>query len=62
MECLKISHVEYSLIQEGDYPYSLCEDFITAETELVSVWSIMQTKKKRIMYRCISIILIAVKL
>lgn len=46
MERLGIAHVEYSLVQGGDYPYSLCEDFITPETELISAWNIMQTKKK----------------
>lgn len=46
MERLGIPHVKYSLLQEGDYPYSLCEDFITSETELISAWHIMQTRKK----------------
>ena len=46
MKRLGIPHVEYSLLQEGEYPYSLCEDFITSETELISAWHIMQTRKK----------------
>lgn len=29
-----------------DAPYSVCEDFVTADTELVSAWRIMQTQKK----------------
>ena len=27
-------------------PYSVCEDFVTADTELISAWRIMQTQKK----------------
>lgn len=46
MQRLGIPHVEYTLLQEGIYPYSLCEDFITADTELISAWNIMQTEKK----------------
>ena len=33
------------MIQE-EYPYNVCEDFITPQTELVSAWYIMQTRKK----------------
>lgn len=43
---LKISHVSYSLITEEDYPYSLCEGFITEDTELISAWHLLQTSKK----------------
>lgn len=46
MERLGVSHVPYTLMVQDDYPYSVCEDFITAETELISAWSIMQTAKK----------------
>ncbi|MCI8597059.1 MAG: excisionase [Lachnospiraceae bacterium] len=46
MDRLHIPHVSYSLITEGDYPYSVCEDFITPDTELVSAWYMMQTVKK----------------
>ncbi len=46
MERLKIPHVFYSLILEEDYPYSVCEDFITPDTELISSWRIMQTERK----------------
>lgn len=46
MDRLHMPHVSYSLIMEGDYPYSVCEDFITPDTELVSAWRIMQTEKK----------------
>lgn len=43
---LGIPHVSYTLTTEEDYPYSLCEDFVTPDTELISAWYIMQTAKK----------------
>lgn len=46
-ERLEIPHVAYDLLWDGDEPYSVCEDFITPDTELVSAWRIMQTVKKR---------------
>ncbi len=46
MERLDIPHVNYSLITEEEYPYSICEDFITPQTELISAWYVMQTEKK----------------
>ena len=46
MERLDIPHVKYSLMMEEEYPYSICEDFITPQTELISAWYVMQTEKK----------------
>lgn len=46
MKRLDIPHVEYSLLIEDDYPYSVCEDFITPDTDLISAWHLMQTVKK----------------
>ena len=46
MERLDVPHVKYSLIMEEEYPYSICEDFITPQTELISAWYVMQTEKK----------------
>lgn len=46
MERLDIPHVKYSLLVEDDYPYSVCEDFITPETDLISAWYLMQRVKK----------------
>lgn len=46
MKRLGIPHVEYSLLVENDYPYSVCEDFITPKTDLISAWYLMQTVKK----------------
>lgn len=46
MERLDIPHVKYFLLTEDDYPYSVCEDFISSDTELISAWYLMQTMKK----------------
>lgn len=46
MKRLDISHVPYTLMWDENEPYSVCEDFVTADTELVSAWRIMQTQKK----------------
>ncbi|MDR0380744.1 MAG: excisionase [Oscillospiraceae bacterium] len=46
MRRLGIAHIPYTLTVIDEYPYSVCEDFITAETELVSAWHIAQTQKK----------------
>ena len=43
---LGIPHVPYTLIWDEDIPYSVCEDFITPDTELVSAWRVMQTMKR----------------
>ncbi len=46
MRRLGISHVSYSLTWDGDQPLSVCEDFITPHTELVSAWHIYMTGRK----------------
>lgn len=46
MDRLGVYHVPYSIIWEDDEPYSVCEDFVTRDTELISAWRIMQTQKK----------------
>lgn len=46
MERLNIPHVPYSLIWNDGYPYSVCEDFVTPNTELISAWRVMKTQKK----------------
>lgn len=45
-ERLGISHVPYTLLWDDGIPYSLCEDFISPDTELVSAWRVMQSMKK----------------
>ena len=43
---LGIPHVPYTLIWNKDAPYSVCEDFVDENTELIPAWRIMMTKKK----------------
>jgi hypothetical protein len=45
-ERLGIESVPYSVIWEKEQPFSICENFITPETELVSAWHILQTQKQ----------------
>lgn len=47
MERLGIEHVTYDLLVEDGYPFSVCEDFVTPNTELVCAYHIMQIKKKQ---------------
>jgi len=42
MKRLGIPHVPYTLTFKEDLPYSLCETFITPETELVPAWRVVQ--------------------
>lgn len=46
MDGLGIDHVPYNIIWGDGEPYSVCEDFVTRDTELISAWRIMQTQKK----------------
>jgi len=46
MKRLSIPHVTYSVFTEDEQPYSVCEDFINAETDLVSAYSIASVLKK----------------
>lgn len=46
MKRLGIPCVEYSLTLIGDKPYSVCKDFITADTELVTAHNILKSEKK----------------
>lgn len=48
LECR--NYVEYSLIWENGIPYSVCEDFIDADTELVNAVSINRSMKRRSQY------------
>lgn len=45
-EHLNIPHVSYTLVWDVEQPYSVCDDFIGPETELVSAWRVMQTVQK----------------
>ena len=46
MKRLGMDHIPYTLTFEGDTPYSLCETFITTETDLVPAWRIIETRKR----------------
>ena len=43
---LGIDHIPYHLVVENEYPYSVCDNFVTKDTELISAWYILQTEKK----------------
>lgn len=45
-ETLNIPHVPYKLMWDDGVPYSVCEDFITADTELISAWRIFSSYKQ----------------
>lgn len=45
-ERLCIPHTKYTSLWEHEKPFSVCQDFITSETELVSAYHIMQSRKK----------------
>ncbi|MNZ44431.1 hypothetical protein D3C78_620620 [compost metagenome] len=46
MKRLGIPHVPYTLIEREDFPYSVCENFITPQTELITAWYVMHTRQK----------------
>ena len=46
MRRLDIPHAPYTLMVQEEYPFSVCEDFVTPQTELISAWYVMQTRKK----------------
>lgn len=43
---LDICHIPYTVMWENGVPYSVCEDFVTPDTELIPAWRVMQTQKK----------------
>ena len=46
MDRLGIEHIAYDLIWDEAEPYSICQDFVTRDTELIGAWRIFQTQKK----------------
>ena len=46
MDRLGIDHVPYSVTWVNDKPYSVCEDFVTKDTELITAWRLMQLRPK----------------
>lgn len=45
-DLLGIPHIKYDTIEENGEPYSVCEDFVTENTELIPAWQIFKTKKQ----------------
>jgi len=43
---LGIHHTPYTLITQDEYPYSICETFVTPNTELITAWYICQSEKR----------------
>lgn len=46
MNRLQIPCVPYTLLWDKEMPYSVCEDFVDEDTELVPAWRILQTQKQ----------------
>ena len=46
MARLNIPHVPYALVWNNDAPYSICEDFVDENTELIPAWRVMMIQKK----------------
>ena len=46
MQRLDIPHIPYTVMWNQGAPYSVCEDFITGDTELIPAWRIMQIQKQ----------------
>lgn len=46
MNKLGIEHVPYTITRIDNKPYSVCEDFITKDTELISAWRVLQLRQK----------------
>ncbi len=46
MERLGIPHVPYTVTWNKGAPYSVCEDFVSENIDLVPAWRIIQTQKK----------------
>ena len=46
MARLNIPHVPYALVWNNNAPYSICEDFVDENTELIPAWRVMMIQKK----------------
>lgn len=46
MNRLAIDHVSYTVTWIENKPYSVCEDFVTKDTELISAWRLLQLRPK----------------
>jgi hypothetical protein len=46
LDCLKIHHVPYELFFQNNLPFSLCENFVTVDTELIPAWEVYRSFEK----------------
>ena len=46
MARLDIPHIPYTVTWSKGVPYSVCENFVTRDTELIPAWRILRTQKK----------------
>lgn len=46
MNKLGIEHIPYTITWIDSKPYSICEDFVTKDTELISAWRVLQLRQK----------------
>lgn len=46
MNKLGIEHIPYTITWIDSKPYSVCEDFVTKDTELISAWRVLQLRQK----------------
>ena len=46
MARLDIPHIPYTVTWSKGTPYSVCENFVTRDTELIPAWRILRTQKK----------------
>lgn len=46
MRRLGIEHIPYTITWLDNKPYSVCEDFVTKDTELISAWRVLQLRQK----------------
>lgn len=46
MARLDIPHIPYTVTWSKGAPYSICENFVTRDTELIPAWRILRTQKK----------------
>ena len=46
MDRLGIDHISYSVTWNNGAPYSVCQDFVTSDTELIPAWRIYNSRKK----------------
>jgi hypothetical protein len=45
MRRLGIPHVQYALMMEDNEPLSVCKNFLSVDTELVTAWRVLHTRK-----------------